>query len=163
MEPTLTPELVLSARSALPKLSLDVDNNLFRSTWLASHVRLVELVPNSSSSLALLVAHALTRNPRFDYPLDEWLPNTQFLPADAEAVTTLVKHAISDMKEEDRWPNDTLSFALENLPIDAEFIFDIAAGLEKQRPCSPYHYGPTYQMIWGKPDRVFFLQVHNES
>jgi hypothetical protein len=163
MEIALTPELVLLARSSLPKLSLDVDNTLFRSTWLASHVRFVELVPNASASLALLVAHALTRNPRFDYSLEEWLPNTQFLPTDSAALTALVQHAISDMKEEDRWPSDALSFALENLQIDAAFAFRVAAGSDKQRPCSPYRYGPTYQMVWGKPDRVFFLQVHNES
>ncbi len=157
-----TPELILAATRQLPRLGLDVDNNLFRSTWLASHVRLVELVPSSDASLALLVAHALTRNPRADHLLHQWLPNTRFQPTDVDSLSALVTQAISDMKEEDRWPNDTLSFALEHLELDAEFVYKIE-GIEGLRPCSPYRYGPTYQVIWGKPGRFFFLQIHNES
>jgi len=164
MERLLTPQLVLAARSQLRQLSLDVENNMFRSTWLASHVRLVELVPNSNASLSLLVAHVLTRSPRFDYTLEQWLPNSQFEPVSSEAVAALVKHALADMEQEDRWPNDALAAFLARLgTASIDFAYEITADPNGQRPCAPYQYGPTSQMVWGRGDRIYFLQVHNES
>lgn len=164
MNPPVSPQEVLVARTELPRLSLDVANDLFRSTWQASHVRFVELVPNSSSSLALLLAHVLTRNPAGGLPIEQWLPNVAFQPCTAESLSQLIAHAISDMEQEDRWPNETLAAALACLPIaDVDFIFSVEAGAERRRPCSPYKYGPTHQVFWGKSVRLYCLEVHNES
>ena len=58
----LTPELVLAARNELPTIWFDVDNQMFRTTWLASHVRFVEIVTNTHASLALVFAYILTRD-----------------------------------------------------------------------------------------------------
>ena len=51
MSALLTVRQVLAAQSQLPQLSLEVANDLFRSTWLASHVRLVELMADTGVDL----------------------------------------------------------------------------------------------------------------
>ena len=155
---------VLNARESLPRLFLDVANDLYRATWQVSHVRLVELVPNSSATLAQLLAYVFDRSTLGEWPLEVWLQSTRFQPRDWNAVANLVRHAQSDMAEEDRWPNDTLASSLSKLsPTGAEFFFETEACTPEQHPSSPYRYGPTYQMFWGSLSRLYFLEVHNES
>lgn len=164
MNTSASPQDVLNARAELPRLSLDVSNDYFRSTWQASHVRLVELVPNSNATWAVLLAHALHRNPADGLALEQWLPNTTFQPGSTASLAQLIAHAVADMEQEDRWPNEALATALARLPVsDAQFIFSIEPGAHGQPPCRPYKYGPTQQVFWGKEGRFYFLEVHNES
>ncbi len=161
---SVSPHEVLAMRSDLPHLYLDVANDLFRSTWQASHVRLVELVANSNASLALLLARALTGNPAGSLPLEQWLPNTVFQLSNASALAQLIAHAMSDIKQEERWPSEPLAEALTRLSmVEPEFSYSIKASTERRRPCSPYIDGPTYQMFWVTGSHLYLLEVHNES
>lgn len=155
---------VLHARESLSQLFLDVSNDFYRATWQVSHVRLVELVPNSSATLAQLLAYVFSRSTLGEWPLEAWLQNTSFQSRPWKAVADLVQHAQSDMAEEDRWPNDNLAWALSKLsPAGTEFVYEIEGRAHEQRPCSPYRCGPTYQVFWGSLSRLYFLEVHNES
>ena len=162
MSALLTVRQVLAAQSQLPQLSLEVANDLFRSTWLASHVRLVELMADTGVDLPPFLAYALTRNPADDFRVEEWLPNTEFRaaapdvgPADRAG---LVRHARGGDAV-----NDVLADALVRLSTHgAQSIHEIEAKPDYRRPYSPYEYGPTYQMFWIDAGR-YFLEVHHES
>jgi hypothetical protein len=163
MNTSVSPQDVLSAKRELLGLGLYGDNNLYQMTWGASHVRLTELAQSTNSTLALMVAHALTRHPVGDVALEEWLPNVEFLRGSVESLTKLIHEAISDVAQ-GYTPNESLSSALTRLlPLNAEFMYEITPGPERKRPCVPFQYGPTSQMFWGVANRFYFLRVHNES
>lgn len=155
---------VLAVRDELATLSFDIVNDLFGATWLASHVRLVELLPDDVADLALPLAYALSRNPVEEFPVEEWLPNTEFRPTPPEELAGWVGQAIDDIREEGDRPNDVLVGALERLSThDVRSLHEIEAHPGPQRPNSPYEYGPTCQMFWVSGDRFYFLEVHHES
>ncbi|OPZ76008.1 MAG: hypothetical protein BWY79_01834 [Actinobacteria bacterium ADurb.Bin444] len=164
MSALLTVRQVLAAQSQLPQLSLEVANDLFRSTWLASHVRLVELMADTGVDLPLFLAYALTRNPADDFRVEEWLPNTEFRAVAPDDLDRLIAQALSDMHEEETRSNDVLADALVRLSTHgAQSIHEIEAKPDYRRPYSPYEYGPTYQMFWIDAGRFYFLEVHHES
>lgn len=165
-----SPQAVLAAQSELSSVSFEIANDLYGATWLASHVRLVELLPDSGLSHALLLAHVLATNPVEQHTVEEWLPHTTFRTATAHELAQLIAHAASEVQEADDRLNSILASALarlsppEDQPIFAiEALMDSEAGVRSEAPSSPYLYGPTYQMFWANAGRFYFLEVHQES
>jgi hypothetical protein len=157
---------ILAARSELIEFTLESANDFFSSTWQASHIRLVELVPDEVEiRFPVLLAHVLTRNPAGGYPLEEWLPNTSIQKIEKQSLREALEGALEDLQEADDRPNELLADALARLSIqDAESCYTILADDSNlPRPRSAYKYGPTYQYFWLKGNRFYYLEIHHES
>ncbi len=159
-----TAQQILAARSELFELSFEMANDFFGATWLASHVRLVELQPDIDINLPMLLAYVFTRNPAEEYPIDEWLPNTVFIETDSDELAGMIAQAASDLGEaEDRF-NEGLSAALERLTeCDAKQVWKIEGVLGRPEPRLPYEYGLTHQLFWVGTGRFYYLEIHHES
>ena len=129
--------------------------DMYASTWLASHVRLVELAPAQPAtdlSLLFFVASRAIGSPRL---WKDWIAAAVSRPMSRRELQELIEKALSDVAEGD--DKDTiLEQALRNLSAHSA---DRAYSLSGQ----PYAHGPTYQDYWWRADTFFFLEIHNES
>lgn len=166
MSQEITTQNILAARIELPDLALELANDFFSSTWQASHIRLVELVPDEAEiRIPLLLAHILSRNPAGEYLFEEWLPNACIHKADRKALAEAIAGALEDLEEAQDRPNELLTHALLSLSIeDAQSIHTILSDDPSlPSPRSAYEYGPTDQFFWVRAGRFYYLELHHES
>lgn len=160
----LAPADVLAARANLPELALARANELFAATWQCSHVRLLELVPDSPESLELLLAHALCTSPHSELDAADWLPNTCFRPADRQALLQLQEQALDDIREADERDNPLLVAALQALDCNsAGQIHAIERHGQARGPAQPWSLGVDQQLFWVDGDSFYYLAIHHES
>lgn len=164
----LTIQAILDARSQLSDLALEVANDLFAYTWLASHVRLVELVPDEPElNLPVLLAQILTRNPAGGVAMDEWLPKARIQKTAKTALGEAIAGALEDLEEAENdyeRMNQLLVHALNQLSIqDAQHIHVLSTNVDHQPPRAPYAYGLTDQYFWVHGRYFYYLEIHRES
>jgi hypothetical protein len=155
---------VLAAKERIGTVQFALDCRFFLSTWSASYVRLIELVPAVHTTIPVALAHCLWNAPSLpDYGPEEWLPNVSFQSRDASAVRQLVEHALSDMEQSGEAGN-VLAQRLRTISfVEVSGIYELEGEPGGPRPAAPRHYGPTHQVMWQSNGRFFFLEIHNES
>lgn len=137
------------------KLFPDLYIDIYASTWLASHVRLVELALSQPTTDLALLFFVASRRIGSCKTWQEWIAATASSPMNRIELQALVDHAISDIAEAND-TNTTLEQALRSLSTQSADRICSLSG-------NPYEYGPTYQAYWWRASTFFYLEVHNES
>jgi hypothetical protein len=155
-------------RDAHPHLFISSCCDISAATWLASHVRLVEIEPDSNlNSNVRLLAHVLLREQE-SKELPDWLWNSHLVPSTHDVLSEWVKYALGDVEEGARSDperaNHQLKAALETLDFSGcTEIFCVSSDARKVLSVGAHQYGPTYMFIWRDLSRFRFLEIHNES
>lgn len=161
-------ELYEQERDAVPCLYFTSFLDIFAATWLASHVRFVEIECESNlNSNVRLLAHVLLREQE-SKELPSWLWKSHLVPSTAEELSGFIRHALRNIDEGGREDfdraNPRLKAALESLDFSVCIeIFCVSSNAEKVWPVGAHQYGPTYMFIWRDLSRFRFLEIHNES
>lgn len=144
-------------------------NELFGSTWLASHVIFVEIEPcNERISNELLLIHALSRNSASDVNLSDWISGCFLVPGNQNSLKSLISHALSDIdegaREDHKMGNSLLKIVLEGLDErHATDINHLSNEAEVVTSTGGHKYGPSYRVLWRNSGKFYFLEIHNES
>jgi hypothetical protein len=144
-------------------------NQLFGSTWLASHVYFVEMEPGDHRiSDELLLVHALSRHQEASRDVNSWIGSCFLVPGSPDSLRALIAHALSDVsegaREDHKLVNSLLRGALEGANYQAATgIYHLSHDSEAITATAGYEYGPTYRAIWRSSGRFYLLEIHNES
>ena len=161
------PDLV----KAIMKHSYTYFNDWFSMTWLASHIRFVEIGVAKEIEAEDFLIYILLRDPTSpENKLQDWLINMELVAIDKQFITNHLQHAENDFEEgvkDGHLDFDDLVLPWsENKVENFEWGFALKAkeSTKHKKPLSSKHnFGPTDITIWSQREKVYFLETHNES
>lgn len=165
----ILPEVISNELNLFGSIPFYSCNELFGSTWLASHVLFVEIEPcNERISDELLLMHVLSRNPIYDVNISDWAIGCFLVPGSQDSLQNLIDHALSDIeegaREDHKMENSLLKMALESMDeVGATDINHLSHEAETVTSTGGYQYGPSYRVLWRSSGKFYFLEIHNES
>lgn len=136
---------------------------IYQSTWLASHLRLVMMIPDEELSLAALLYFALGSNRYAEKGMAGWLQHARVREIDAASGRGYVEQALSDLEE--GGVCDTLierELGLMLLLRDGRW-FEVETGEGPVESTAPYEHGITSMILWHGRNGFYLLELHHES
>lgn len=151
-------EQILAALPAVGEMLFEGIFEIYQSTWLASHVRLVRLDGLGGESLPELIAYVLSRNPAANDAPEEWLSTADFRWVQRAEVQAALSGLFEDFEEATHdIPPHVLGF-FHSLRLHEGGPF-----LEMTAEKGPYPMGPSSFYFWVQDGAFLHLDIHHES